>query len=114
MKIIVCVKVVPDTASRLKVAEDGKQIATTDLTWIVSPYDEIAVEEGLKLREKHTGEVILLSVGPDRVVAGLRNGLAMGADRAHFMRGGCAATQQRLHHVGIAARHGIGRQFAAL
>jgi electron transfer flavoprotein beta subunit len=83
MKIIVCVKVVPDTASRLKVAEDGRQIALLDLTWIISPYDEIAIEEGLKLREKHTGEVILLSVGPERVAAGLRNGLAMGADSAH-------------------------------
>ena len=83
MKIIVCVKVVPDTASRLKVADGGKQIVQTDLTWIISPYDEYAIEEGLKLREKFTGEVILLSVGPDRVVAGLRNGLAMGADSAH-------------------------------
>ena len=83
MKIIVCVKVVPDTASRLKVAEDGRNIGLTDLTWIISPYDEIAIEEGLKLREKNTGEVILLSVGPERVVSGLRNGLAMGADSAH-------------------------------
>ena len=83
MKIIVCVKVVPDTASRLKVTEGGKQIVQTDLTWIISPYDEFAIEEGLKLREKHTGEVTLLSMGPERVVAGLRNGLAMGADSAH-------------------------------
>ncbi len=83
MKIIVCVKVVPDTASRLKVAEDGAQIAHTDLTWIISPYDEFAIEEGLKLREKLTGEVILVSIGPERVAAGLRNGLAMGADSAH-------------------------------
>jgi len=83
MKIIVCVKVVPDTASRLKVADDGRQIAQNDLTWIISPYDEFAIEEGLKLREKLTGEVILVSVGPERVAAGLRNGLAMGADSAH-------------------------------
>jgi electron transfer flavoprotein beta subunit len=83
MKIIVCVKVVPDTAARLKVADDGRQIVQSDLTWIISPYDEFAIEEGLKLREKFTGEVILLSVGPERVVAGLRNGLAMGADAAH-------------------------------
>lgn len=85
MKIIVCVKVVPDTASRLKVAEDGRNIVENDLTWVISPYDEIAIEEGLKLREKLSGEVILLSVGPDRVVAGLRNGLAMGADSAHHI-----------------------------
>lgn len=83
MKIIVCVKVVPDTASRLKVAETGNQIVETDLTWIISPYDEFAIEEGLKLREAHSGEVILLAMGPDRVAAGLRNGLAMGADSAH-------------------------------
>ena len=83
MKIIVCVKVVPDTASRLKVADDGRNIAQGDLTWIISPYDEFAIEEGLKLREKLTGEVILLSIGPERVAAGLRNGLAMGADSAH-------------------------------
>lgn len=83
MKIIVCVKVVPDTASRLKVAEDGKQISVNDLTWIISPYDEIAIEAGLQLKERNGGEVILLSLGPDRVVAGLRNGLAMGADSAH-------------------------------
>lgn len=83
MKIVICVKVVPDTASRLKVAEDGKQIAVGDLTWIISPYDEIAIEAGLQLKEKHGGETILLSIGPERVVAGLRNGLAMGADSAH-------------------------------
>lgn len=83
MKLMVCLKVVPDTASRLKVAEDGRQIATNDLTWIISPYDEFAIEEALKLREKSGGEVILLSLGPDRVAAGLRSGLAMGADSAH-------------------------------
>ena len=86
MKIIVCVKVVPDTASRLKVAPDGRNIAESDLTWIISPYDEFAIEEGLKLKEKHTGEVVLLSIGPERVVAALRNGLAMGADAAHQIR----------------------------
>jgi electron transfer flavoprotein beta subunit len=83
MKIMVCVKVVPDTASRIKVADDGRQIAQNDLTWIISPYDEFAIEEGLKVREKHSGEVALLSIGPERVAAGLRNGLAMGADSAH-------------------------------
>ena len=66
MKIIVCVKVVPDTASRLKVADDGKQIVQTDLTWIISPYDEYAIEEGLKLLTEHWmvifGPLIVLMV----------------------------------------------------
>src|SRR5262249_55925741 len=82
MKIIVCVKVVPDTASRLKVSDDGRSVAQGDITWITSPYDEFAIEEGLKLKEKHGGEVVLLSIGPERVQAALRNGLAMGADSA--------------------------------
>ncbi len=83
MKIVVCLKVVPDTASRIKAADDGKQIVLADLTWIISPYDEFAIEEALKLKEKHGGEVVLISVGPERVASGLRNGLAMGADSAH-------------------------------
>lgn len=82
MKIAVCVKVVPDTATRIRIEGDGRGIAEADVTWIVSPFDEFAIEEGLKLREKHGGEVFLLSVGPDRVQTGLRNGLAMGADSA--------------------------------
>ena len=83
MKIIVCVKVVPDTAARIKATDDAKLMVLSDLTWIISPYDEFAIEEALKQKEKQGGEVILLSLGPDRVMAGLRNGLAMGADSAH-------------------------------
>jgi electron transfer flavoprotein beta subunit len=82
MKIVVCVKIVPDTTTRIRIDENGRAIAEADIAWIVSPYDEFAIEEGLRLREKHGGEVLLLSVGPDRVQAGLRNGLAMGADSA--------------------------------
>jgi electron transfer flavoprotein beta subunit len=86
MKIVVCVKQVPDTEARIKIGPDGKGIAEGDLNWIVSPYDEFAIEEALKLKEAKGGEVILISVGPDRVQSALRNGLAMGADSAIHLK----------------------------
>jgi electron transfer flavoprotein beta subunit len=82
MKIIVCIKQVPDTETRIRVAPDGKAIVESDVNWIVSPYDEFAVEEALRLKEKHGGEVVLVSLGPDRAQTALRSGLAMGADSA--------------------------------
>lgn len=82
MKIIVCVKQVPDTETRVKVGADGRSIGEADVNWIVSPYDEFAVEEALKLREAKGGEVVLVSAGPERIQSALRNGLAMGADSA--------------------------------
>jgi electron transfer flavoprotein beta subunit len=81
MKIAVCVKQVPDTETRIRIGADGKGIAENDVNWIVSPYDEFAIEEALKIKEaKGGGEVVLVSLGPDRVQSALRNGLAMGAD----------------------------------
>ncbi len=82
MKSIVCIKYVPDTEARIRVDDAGTGIADGDLNWVVSPYDELAIEEGLNLKEKHEGEVILLSLGPDRAQSGIRSGLAMGADSA--------------------------------
>jgi electron transfer flavoprotein beta subunit len=82
LKIAVCVKQVPDTETRVRIAPDGKGIVEQDVNWIVSPYDEFAIEEALKIKEAKGGEVVLVSVGPDRVQSALRNGLAMGADSA--------------------------------
>jgi electron transfer flavoprotein beta subunit len=83
MKIAVCVEQVPDTETRVRVAPSGAAISEADVqTWIVSPYDEFAVEEALRIKEAKGGEVVLVSVGPERVQQALRNGLAMGADSA--------------------------------
>jgi electron transfer flavoprotein beta subunit len=83
MKIVVCLKQVPDTATQVKIAGGGKSIETAGITWIVSPYDEFAVEEALRIKEKRgQGEVVAISLGPDRVKEALRSALAMGADRA--------------------------------
>ena len=83
MKIVVCIKQVPDTATQMKIAGGGKGIETGGITWIVSPYDEFAVEEALRIKEKRgQGEVVAVSLGPDRVKEALRSALAMGCDRA--------------------------------
>lgn len=81
MKVIVLVKQVPDTETNIKIA--GTNINEAGIKWIVSPYDEFAIEEGIKLREKNgSGEVIAVSVGPERTKEVLRQAYAMGVDKA--------------------------------
>jgi electron transfer flavoprotein beta subunit len=83
MKVLVLIKQVPDTATQVKIGSDTTAIDTAGVTWIVSPYDEYALEEALRIREKRgQGEVVAVSLGPDRVKEALRSCLAMGADRA--------------------------------
>ena len=86
MKILVMVKQVPDTATQVKISADPKAIETTGITWIVSPYDEFAIEEALRIKEKKGGEVVLVALGPDRAQSALRSGLAMGADSALHLK----------------------------
>ncbi|MBI3931942.1 MAG: electron transfer flavoprotein subunit beta/FixA family protein [Acidobacteria bacterium] len=86
MKIIVCVKQVPDTEARIRIAPEGNAIVESDVNWIVSPYDEFAVEEALRIREAKGGEVVLVGLGPERGQAALRSGLAMGADSAVHLK----------------------------
>jgi electron transfer flavoprotein beta subunit len=83
MKIVVCVKQVPDTETRVKIAPSGDSVSEADVAnWIPSPYDEFAIEEAIRIKEAKGGEVVLVTVGPDRAQAALRTGLAMGADSA--------------------------------
>ena len=87
MNILVCVKQVPDTESRIKIAEDKKSIDTADINWILNPYDEYAVEEAIQIKEKNEGTTItVISVGPERSVSAIRNALAMGADEAILVK----------------------------
>ena len=86
MKIIVCMKQVPDTETRIRINPQGNGIVEDDVNWIVSPYDEFAIEEALRIKDAKGGEVILVSLGPERATSALRNGLAMGADRALHLK----------------------------
>jgi len=82
MKIIVAIKQVPARDSSLKVDSAGKWIQDADLSFEINEPDAYALEEGLQLREKHGGEVIVLCLGPARAVQTIREALAKGADRA--------------------------------
>jgi len=86
MKSIVCIKQVPDTEARIRVDDAGTGIADGDINWVMSPYDDLAIEEALKLKEQHQGEVVLICLGPDRAKSAIRSGLAMGADSAIHLK----------------------------
>ncbi len=85
MKILATVKRVTDPEAKLKLKPDGTWIQTEGVKFVVNPFDEIAVEEGLRIKEKHTGEVVVVSIGGKEVTEQLRAALAMGADRGIFV-----------------------------
>ncbi|MCS7080321.1 MAG: electron transfer flavoprotein subunit beta/FixA family protein [Chloracidobacterium sp.] len=91
MKIAVCIKAVPETDTRIKIAADGRSIDRTGVKFIISPYDEFALEEAVRLKEAKGGQVIALSLGGDEVPNLLREALARGADEAmHITDAGVA------------------------
>lgn len=81
MKILVTVKRVTDYEAKLKVKADGSDIVREGVNMIMNPFDEIAVEEALRIKEKHDAEVVVLSLGTKDAEAQLRAAMAMGADR---------------------------------
>jgi electron transfer flavoprotein beta subunit len=81
VNIVVLLKQVPDTETKIRIGGDGKSIDTSDIKWIINPYDEYAVEAALRLRDSAGAKVTILSMGPERVVESIRTALAMGADQ---------------------------------
>ena len=83
MKILVCIKQVPDMASRFKVNGEGTWYDETDLAFRMNEYDEYAVEQAVQLKEQqgNAPDITVLSIGPDRVVEMIKKALAMGCDR---------------------------------
>lgn len=88
MKIAVIVSQTPDTTTKVVISKDGKSIDDTGITWILNPYAEFAIEKALKLKEANpkVDEIILITMGPERNAEALRQGLAMGADRAVLLK----------------------------
>lgn len=82
MNILVCASLVPDTSAKIGVADDGKKINPQGVKFILNPYDEFAIEEGLQLKEKHGGTVTTVTVGTPASKEVLQRALAMGADAA--------------------------------
>ncbi len=87
MKILVALKQVPDTETKIKVAADGRSLDPADVKWITSPYDEYALEEAIRIKEGKGAEVVALSVGGDSAKDVLKNALALGADSAVLLKG---------------------------
>ncbi len=85
MKILVTIKRVSDPEAKLKIRPDGTGIQTEGVKFVVNPFDEIAVEEALRIKEKHTGEVVVVSIGDKVVTEQIRAALAMGVDRGIFV-----------------------------
>ncbi len=87
MKILVCVKQVPDMESKFKIDSSAKWYDQSDLVYKINEYDEYAAEEAVRLKEKVSGsELTVLSIGPERVKDAIRKVLAMGANKGiHIM-----------------------------
>lgn len=87
MKIAVCIKRVPDSETRIRIAADGVSADEAGVKFILNPYDEFAVEEALQRKEKAgAGEVVVIALGPDAAQETMRTALAMGADRGVLLR----------------------------
>jgi len=87
VNIVVCMKQVPDTETKVRIGADGKTIDPTDVNYVINPYDEFAIEEALRIKEKlGEGEVTILSLGPERATTAIRSALAMGADKGILLK----------------------------
>lgn len=82
MKILCCVKQVPEKDARLRVADDGAWITEDGLAYAISECDRYGVEAALRLKEAAGGEVTVISIGDDRATKGIKEALAMGCDKA--------------------------------
>jgi electron transfer flavoprotein beta subunit len=107
MKLLVCIKQVPDMESRFKPDANGTWYAETDLAWRMNEYDEYAVEEAVKLREAQgeSCELVVLSIGPDRVGEAIKKALAMGADRAVHIQDQDSSSKDPWQIASIIATH---------
>lgn len=81
MNIIVCIKQVPDTTD-VKINPDTNTLIREGVPSIINPFDTYAIEEGLRIKEKHGGKVTVLSMGPEQTLDALKEAVAMGADEA--------------------------------
>ena len=85
--ILVAIKPVPDPGARIRAKADGSGVSLDGIKVVINPFDEIAVEEALRLRERgFAGEVVVATIGPPECVSVLRSALALGADRAVLLQ----------------------------
>jgi len=104
MNILVFVKRVPDTESRIRIRRESLTIAEDGLNFVISPYDEYAVEEALRIKEAAGGAVRVVTVGRDEAVTVLRKCLAMGADEVLLVKDDAPESYDGLRTARIIAR----------
>ena len=104
MNILVFVKRVPDTESRIRIQHETRTIVEDGLNFVISPYDEYAIEEALRLKEAQGGAVRAVSVGRDEAATILRKCLAMGADEAVLIKDDAPESYDGLRTARIIAR----------
>ncbi len=120
MNSVVCIAHVPDTEARIKIV-DGRKVDEAGLKFIVSPYDEYALEAAIRLKEKSGGDVTVLTFGPERAAQALREALARGATKAVHVKGEsgdadslgiakvlAAAIKEVPHDVVFLGKQGVG------
>ncbi|MGD0782210.1 MAG: electron transfer flavoprotein subunit beta/FixA family protein [Candidatus Aminicenantales bacterium] len=104
MNIVVSVKRVPDTESKIRIHHETNAIVEEGLNFVISPYDEYAIEEGLRLREAQGGKVTAVSIGGEEALAVLKKCLAMGADEAVLVKDGLKEAYDGLRPARILAK----------
>lgn len=112
MKILVCIKQVPDMESKFKVAESGIWYDTTDLAWRMNEYDEYAVEEAVRLCEQEKdSDLTVLSIGSDKVKETMKKALAMGAHRGVHVSDNEANSREPYQIAAIIAGYAADKDF---
>jgi len=112
MKILVCIKQVPDMESKFKIDDAGTWYAKTDLAWRMNEYDEYAVEQAVQVKEQlGEGDITVLCVGSDQVKETMKKGLAMGCDRGAHIADDNASAKEPLEIAGAIAEYARDKGF---
>ena len=112
MKIMVCIKQVPDMESKFKIDAGGTWYAKTDLAWRMNEYDEYAVEQAVQLKEQvKDADVTVLCIGPDQVKETMKKALAMGCDRGAHIADDNVEGKEPFQIAGIIAEYAKDKNF---
>jgi len=112
MKILVCIKQVPDMESKFKVDADGTWYEKSDLAWRMNEYDEYAVEQAVQLREQvKDADLTVLCIGGDQVKETMKKGLAMGCDRGAHIADDDSSSREPFEKAGIIAEYAKDKGF---
>src|ERR687893_1576781 len=107
MNIVVLVKQVPDSSNERNLRESDKTVDRDSASLVINEMDEYAIEEALKVKEAHGGEVTVLTMGPEKATESIRKALSMGPDKAvHIsdpaLHGSCAVATSRVLAAALA------------